>query len=180
MGITAFFSGLERPRLEADHLPPSSAMVTICTAQWSLYVRHSGHCMYGTVVTICTAQWSLYVPHSDHYMYGTVVTICTAQWSLYIPPSGHHVYRRVVTICTAQWSIYVPTSSHYTYRTVVNICTTSLTFTMPLLLTCSVMVSTGTEGFYSPTESYELKQTFPVSAKTETKILCLWDRASSL
>jgi hypothetical protein len=25
--------------------------------------------MYRTVVTICTAQWSLYVPHSGHYMY---------------------------------------------------------------------------------------------------------------
>jgi len=35
--------------------------------------------MYRTVVTICTAQWSLYVPHSGHYMYRTVVTVCTAQ-----------------------------------------------------------------------------------------------------
>jgi len=34
--------------------------------------------MYRTVVTICTAQWSLYVPHSGHYMYRTVVTICIA------------------------------------------------------------------------------------------------------
>ena len=34
--------------------------------------------MYRTVVTICTAQWSLYVSHSGHYMYRTVVTICTA------------------------------------------------------------------------------------------------------
>ena len=25
--------------------------------------------MYRTVVTICIAQWSLYVPHSGHYMY---------------------------------------------------------------------------------------------------------------
>jgi hypothetical protein len=25
--------------------------------------------MYRTVVTIYTAQWSLYVPHSAHYMY---------------------------------------------------------------------------------------------------------------
>ena len=37
------------------------SVVTICTAQWSLYVQ--------PVVTICTAQWSLYVPHSGHYMY---------------------------------------------------------------------------------------------------------------
>ena len=44
-------------------------MATICTAQWSLYVPHSGHYVYRTVVTICTAQWSLYVPHSGHYMY---------------------------------------------------------------------------------------------------------------
>jgi len=36
--------------------------------------------MYRTVVTICTAQWSLYVPHSGHYMYRTVFTICTAHW----------------------------------------------------------------------------------------------------
>ena len=42
--------------------------------------------LYSPVVTICTAQWSLYVPHSGHYMYRTVVTICTAQWSLYVPP----------------------------------------------------------------------------------------------
>ena len=40
------------------YVPP---VVTICTA--------SGHYMYRTVVTICTAQWSLYVPHSGHYMY---------------------------------------------------------------------------------------------------------------
>ena len=53
-------------------------VVTVCTAQWSLYVPHGGHCMYRTAVTICTAQWSLYVPHSGHYMYRTVVTICTA------------------------------------------------------------------------------------------------------
>jgi hypothetical protein len=29
---------------------------------WSLYVPQSGHCMYRIVVTLCTAQWSLYVP----------------------------------------------------------------------------------------------------------------------
>ena len=103
-------------------------VVTICTAQWSLYVQHIGHYMYSTVVTICTAQWSLYVqhighymystslyePHSGHYMYRTVVIICTAQWSLYVQHSGHYVYRTVVTICTAQWSLYVKVKkSHY-------------------------------------------------------------------
>jgi hypothetical protein len=36
-------------------------------------------CMYCTVVTIFTAQWSLYVLHSGHYMHCTVVTISTAQ-----------------------------------------------------------------------------------------------------
>ena len=56
--------------------------------------------MYRTLVTIYTAQWSLYVPHSGHYMYRTVVTICTAQWSLYVPHSGHYMYRTAVTICT--------------------------------------------------------------------------------
>ena len=54
----------ERPKLN-----PSKPVVTICTAQWSLYVPHSGHYMYRTVVTVCTAQWSLYVPHSCHYTY---------------------------------------------------------------------------------------------------------------
>ena len=72
--------------------------------------------MYRTVVTICTAQWSLYVPHSGHYMYRTVVTICTVQWSLFVPHSGHYMYRTVVTICTVQWSLYVPSSGHYMYR----------------------------------------------------------------
>ena len=69
----SWFSGLHMYR----------TVVTICTAQWSLYVP--------PVVTICTAQWSLYVP--------PVVTICTAQWSLYVPHSGHYMYR--------QWSLYV-------------------------------------------------------------------------
>jgi len=36
--------------------------------------------MYRTVVTICTAQWSLYVPNSGHCMCRTVVTICTARF----------------------------------------------------------------------------------------------------
>jgi len=97
---------------------------TTCTAQWSIYVPHSVHYMYRTVVTICTTQWSLYVPHSVHYMYRTVVTICTTQWSLYVPHSGHYMYHTAVTICTAQWSLYVPHSGHYMYRTVVTICAT--------------------------------------------------------
>jgi hypothetical protein len=59
-------------------------VVTICTAQWSLYVPHSGHCMYRTVITICTAQWSLYVPHSDHYICRQVFNIST------IPRSTPH------------------------------------------------------------------------------------------
>ena len=45
-----------------------SPVVTICTAQWSLYVPHSGHCMYRPVVTICTASLtfnnSTFCPHS--------------------------------------------------------------------------------------------------------------------
>ena len=107
-------------------------LVTICIAQWSLYVPPSGHLyvphnshhMYRKVGTICTAQWSLYVPHSghlyvphnSHHMYRTGVTICTAQWSLNVPPCGQYMYGPVVTICTAQWSLYVPHSGHYTYR----------------------------------------------------------------
>jgi hypothetical protein len=50
--------------------------------------------MYRTVVTICTAQWLLYVPHSGHNMYRTVVTVCTTQWSLYLPHSGHCMYHQ--------------------------------------------------------------------------------------
>jgi len=62
----------------------------------------SCHYMYRKAVTICTAQWSLYVPHSGHYMYRTAVTICTAQRSLYVPHSGHYMYRTAVIVCTAQ------------------------------------------------------------------------------
>ena len=90
-----------------------SPVVTICTAQWSIYVPHSGQYMYRTVVTMCTAQWSLYVQHSGQYMYRTVVIICTAQRSLYVPHSGQYMYRTVVNICTAQWSLYVAYSGHY-------------------------------------------------------------------
>jgi hypothetical protein len=91
-------------------------VVTICTAQWSLYVPHSGRYMYRTVVNICTAQLSLYVPHSGHYMYRKVVTICTAKWSIHVPHSGQYMYLTLVTICTAQWSLYVLHSGHYMYR----------------------------------------------------------------
>ena len=38
--------------------------------------------LYSPVVTICTAQWSLYVPHSVHYMYRKVVTMCTTSLTL--------------------------------------------------------------------------------------------------
>ena len=115
-------------------------VVTICTAQWSIYVPPLVT-VCTPLVIICTAQWSLYVPplvfymyrhwslyvpHSGHYMY--------RHWSLYVPHSGHCMYRKVVTIphsghymcrtsvtvCTAQWSLYVPP--------VVTICTASLTF----------------------------------------------------
>jgi len=41
--------------------------------------------MYCTVVTICTAQWSLYVLHSGHYMYRQVQ--CSA-----ILRSAHTLY----------------------------------------------------------------------------------------
>jgi hypothetical protein len=81
-------------------LTHESPVVTICAAQWSLYVPPSGHYMCRPVVTICAAQWSLYVPHSGHY----------------VPPSGHYMYRTVVTICAAQWSLYVPHSGNYMYR----------------------------------------------------------------
>ena len=97
-------------------------LVTVCTAEWSLYVPQSGHYMYRTVLTICTVQWSLYVPPNGHCMYRKMVTICTAQWSLYVPHNGHYMYRTVVNICTAKWSLYVPHSGHYMYPTMVTIC----------------------------------------------------------
>ena len=86
------------------------------TAIISLYSINWLVCIYRTVVTICTAQWSIYVPHSGHFMYRTVVTVWTVQWSLYVPHSGHYMYRTVVTICTAQRSLYVPYSGHYMYH----------------------------------------------------------------
>jgi hypothetical protein len=66
-------------------------VVTICTAQWSLYVA--------PVVAVCITQWSLCTA-SGHYMY--------RQWSLYVRRSGLCMYRTVVSIFTA--------SSHYMYR----------------------------------------------------------------
>jgi F0F1-type ATP synthase assembly protein I len=58
------------------------------------------------VVTICTAQWSLYVPHSGHYMYHQFNihnSTSSVLFLLLINPlklSGHYMYRTVVTICT--------------------------------------------------------------------------------
>ena len=58
------------------------------------------------VVTICTAQWSLYVPHSGHYMYRTVVTICTA--SLTFSNSTFCPTRCIYVFC-----VDLRTISHY-------------------------------------------------------------------
>jgi hypothetical protein len=77
--------------------------------------------MYRTVVAICTAQWSLYVPHSGHYMYHTVVTICTVQWSLYVPLSGQYMYHQfnthkfyvLPTQCICVFCVDLRTNSDY-------------------------------------------------------------------
>ena len=59
-------------------------------------VEPGGYYIYThrTVVTICTAQRSLYILNSCHYMYCTVVTICTAQWSLYVLHFGQCMYHQ--------------------------------------------------------------------------------------
>jgi len=118
------------------------SLVTICIAQWSLYVPHSGHYIHRRVVTIYTAEWSLYIPqsshyipHSDHYIYCRVVIICTAQWSLYVPHSGHYMYRTMVTICTSQWSLHVPHNGHYMYSTAVTLCTAQRSLYVPPAVT---------------------------------------------
>jgi hypothetical protein len=160
-------------------------VVTICTAQWSLYVLHSGHYMYRTVVTMCTAQWSLCVPHSGHYKYRPAVTICTALWSLYVPHSGHYMYRTVVTICTAQWSLYIPHSGHYMYRTVVTICTASLTsnnstFCPHSVFMCFVWISEQTDIFplslsfcLRGTVHFQIQWSFRNRATVDIKVLSL-------
>ena len=45
---------------------------------WQIVQRHLNFILNSPVVTTCTAQWSLYVPHSGNYTYRTVVTICTS------------------------------------------------------------------------------------------------------
>jgi len=66
------------------------------------------------VVTICTAQWSLYVPHSGHYMYGTVVTTCTTNLTInnstFCP---HSVFVRIseqtaiISLYSIDWLVYI-------------------------------------------------------------------------
>jgi hypothetical protein len=58
-------------------------------------LKPSGYFVYRTVVTLCIAQWLLYVPHSGYFVYRTVVTLCTAQWLLYVRHSGYFVYHQV-------------------------------------------------------------------------------------
>jgi hypothetical protein len=43
------------------------------TFMWINRLQPSGHYVYSPVVTICTAQWSLYALHSGHYMYRRVL-----------------------------------------------------------------------------------------------------------
>jgi hypothetical protein len=83
-------------------------VVTICTAQRSLYIPHSGHYMY--------RQWSLYVPHSGHYMYRTVVTICTASLtfnnSTFCPHSVFMCFvwiseqTAIISLCNVNWLVF--------------------------------------------------------------------------
>ena len=61
-----------------------TAIISLYNINWLVFITETEcvYCAVRTeplvtVVTICTAQWSLYVPHSGHYMYRTVVTICT-------------------------------------------------------------------------------------------------------
>ena len=119
--MCAFHACVWRVRRTGKYWPLQNPVVTVCTAQWSLYVPHSGHYMYRTVVTVCAAEWSLYVPHSGHCMYRTVVTICTAHWSLYVPHSGHYMYHQfnihtfyvLPTQCIYVFCVDLRTNSHY-------------------------------------------------------------------
>ena len=126
-------------------------MVTICTAQWSLYVPHSGHYMYHqfnihnstfcphsvfmcfvwiweqtAIISLYNINWLVFITETE-CVYSAVRTGFLYIIQTPLKPSGHYMYRTVVTICTAQWSLYVPHSGHYMYRTVVTICTASLT-----------------------------------------------------
>jgi hypothetical protein len=47
----------------------TSVQTVSCCCHQSEGLQPGGHYVYRTVVTICTAQWSLCVPHSGHYMY---------------------------------------------------------------------------------------------------------------
>jgi len=96
--------------------PVAQLIVIFETKAPTVLIWNKDNKQWSSVITIYTAQWSLYVPLSDHYIYRSVITICTAQWSLYVPLSDHYIYRSVVTICTAQWSLYVPLSGHYIYH----------------------------------------------------------------
>jgi len=99
------------------------------------------------VVTICTAQWLLYVPHSGHYVYRTVVTICTTSLTFknytFCPHSVFMCFVRIweqtaiISLYNINWLVFI-TKTKCVYCavragsvvTVVTICTTSLTFTI--------------------------------------------------
>ena len=69
------------------------------------------------MVTICTAQWSLYVPSSGHYMYRTVVTICTASLTLtnstFYPHSLFMCFvwiseqRAIISLYSINWLVFI-------------------------------------------------------------------------
>jgi len=52
------------------------------------------------MVTIYTAQRSIYLLHSGQYMYNPVVTLCTASLTFTIPRSAHTVY--LCVLCGSQ------------------------------------------------------------------------------
>ena len=59
---------------------------TVC-----LQVKPSGHYMYRTVVTICTAQWSLYVPPVQHSAIHVLPTHCIYVFCVDLRTNSHYV-----------------------------------------------------------------------------------------
>ena len=118
--------------------------------------------MYRTVVTICTAQWSLYVRPTGRYMYRAVVTICTASLTFTILRSAHIAVfmcfvwisekTAIISLYNTNWLVCITetecvycmvrtgclyinnplnSSGHYMYRPVVTIYTAQWSLYVP-------------------------------------------------
>ena len=139
--------GVTFQRLELSTLDNFMQNFIRCTFVTAKPLKPSGHYMYRTVVTICTAQWSLYVPHSGYYTYHQFniqqFYVLPTQLYLRVLCGSQNKHRLFPYTALTDWffnrdlTLYSPVVAIYTASLTFN----NSTFCPHNVFTCSVWIS---------------------------------------